>query len=113
MNYLYQFPGVDNNCTPAGNGVLDYSYGVRPNLNEASLNELVGVCGSTSSPWDWNGNGVIGERRGADLNNDGWVSRRSATTTTGPTSTSEASATSMACQPPSKSWRNSLRREGP
>ena len=63
MNYLYQFPGVDNDCTPIGNGVLDYSYGTRPNLNESGLNELVGVCGSTSSPWDWSGNGVLENAR--------------------------------------------------
>ena len=71
MNYLYQFPGVDNNCTPIGNGVLDYSYGTRPNLNENGLNELVGVCGSTSSPWDWNGNGVLENGVSRDLNADG------------------------------------------
>ncbi len=70
MNYLFQFPGVDNNCTPAGNGVLNFSYGTRPNLNEASLNELVGVCGSPSSPWDWNGNGVLESGVARDLNND-------------------------------------------
>jgi hypothetical protein len=73
MNYRYQFPGVDNNCTPIGNGVLSYSYGTRPNLNEASLNELVGVCGSTSSPWDWNGNGVYESGVNRDLNNDGLI----------------------------------------
>ena len=70
MNYRFQFPGVDTNCTPAGNGVLNFSYGVRPNLNEASLNELVGVCGSPSSPWDWNGNGVLESGVARDLNND-------------------------------------------
>ena len=32
MNYQYQFPGVDTNCTPPGNGVLDYSIGDRITL---------------------------------------------------------------------------------
>jgi hypothetical protein len=58
MNYRYQFPGVDNNCTPPGDGVLDYSYGNRIDLNENSLNENNGVCGP-GNPWDWNGNGPI------------------------------------------------------
>ena len=29
MNYKYQFPGVDDDCTPPGNNVLDYSWGTR------------------------------------------------------------------------------------
>lgn len=56
MNYLYQFPGVDNNCTPAGNGVLDYSYGTRVTLNENGLNESEGICGLAAGiALDWNG----------------------------------------------------------
>lgn len=59
MNYLYQFPGVDTDCTPPGNGLLTYSTGSRPALNETSLDEGQGVCGSPPGPpWDWNGNGV-------------------------------------------------------
>ena len=57
MNYKYQFPGIDNNCTPPGDGVLDYSIGDRITLNENNLNENLGTCGSPS--WDWNGNSVI------------------------------------------------------
>lgn len=55
MNYRYQFPGVDNNCTPPGDGVLDYSRGTYISLNENSLNENNGICGSPG--WDWNSNG--------------------------------------------------------
>ena len=58
MNYLYQFPGVDTNCTPPGDGLLDYSHGTRISLNENSLNETLGTCGS-GFPWDWNGNAVV------------------------------------------------------
>jgi hypothetical protein len=46
------------------------TYGTRPNLNEASLNELVGVCGNTSSPWDWNGNGVMENGVSWNVNGD-------------------------------------------
>lgn len=57
MNYKYQFPGVDNNCTPPGDGVLNYSIGDRIVLNENNLNENNGICGAP--PWDWNGNTII------------------------------------------------------
>jgi hypothetical protein len=58
MNYKYQFPGIDNNCTPPGDGVLDYSVGVRPSLDENNLDETQGVCGNPPGPgWDWNGDG--------------------------------------------------------
>jgi hypothetical protein len=59
MNYRYQFPGIDNDCTPPGNGVLSYSVGVRPPLNENNLDETQGICGNPPGPgWDWNGNGT-------------------------------------------------------
>ena len=54
MNYRYQFPGVDNNCTPPANGVTDFSKGDRIDLDENDLNENNGICGP-GSPWDWNG----------------------------------------------------------
>ena len=58
MNYLYQFPGIDNNCTPPGDGVLSYSVGTRPPLNENHVDEPQGVCGNPPGPpWDWNGDG--------------------------------------------------------
>jgi hypothetical protein len=58
MNYKYQFLGIDNNCTPPGDGVLDYSIGVRPQLDENNLDETQGVCGDPPGPpWDWNQDG--------------------------------------------------------
>ena len=55
MNYKYQFPGVDNNCTPPGDGVLSYSSGDRLDLDETDLDETEGICSSNLSPaWDWN-----------------------------------------------------------
>ncbi len=57
MNYRYQFPGVDDDCTPPGDGVLDYSLGDRLTIDENDLDENLGVCGAPS--WDWNGNSVI------------------------------------------------------
>ncbi len=57
MNYRYQFPGVDDNCTPPGDGVLDYSYGTRPALDENDLDEPDGICGPGTVGWDWNGDG--------------------------------------------------------
>lgn len=58
MSYKYQFSGVDDDCTPPGNGVLDYSRGDRPSLDENDLDEAAGICGSgAGQPWDWNGDG--------------------------------------------------------
>ena len=58
MNYLYQFPGIDTDCTPPGNGLLSYSVGARPALNENHVDEREGVCGNPPGPpWDWNGDG--------------------------------------------------------
>jgi hypothetical protein len=57
MNYRYQFPGVDDDCTPPGDGILDYSSGVRLTLDENNLDENVGICGAPA--WDWNGNTVF------------------------------------------------------
>jgi hypothetical protein len=66
MNYRYQFPGVDNNCTPPGDGVLDFSHGQRIDLDELDLDENVGICGA--SPWNWNGNGVLESSVSVDVN---------------------------------------------
>lgn len=57
MNYLYQFPGVDTNCTPPGDGLLDYSRNRRNTLDETALIESIGICQNV--PWDWNSNGII------------------------------------------------------
>ena len=69
MNYSYQFPGVDDNCTPAGDGVLNYSLGDRTTLNELSLDENKGTCGNV--PWDWNHNTIIENNIVYDVNAPG------------------------------------------
>jgi hypothetical protein len=58
MNYRYQFPGVDNDCTPPGNGVLNFSIGDRITLDENNLDENNGTCGP-GYPWDWDGSSTI------------------------------------------------------
>ncbi len=69
MNYRYQFPGVDSNCTVAGDGVLNYSTGARATLNEAALLETNGICSGVDV--DWNGNAVIDAAAVvADINQD-------------------------------------------
>jgi hypothetical protein len=68
MNYRYQFPGVDTNCTPPGNGLLDYSIGDRIDLDENNLDESMGMCGAP--PWDWNGNTIIESGVVFDINSD-------------------------------------------
>ena len=57
MNYNYQKDGVDNNCTLPGNGVLAYSHGTRPSLDENALVEEDGICGSKVQGTDWNDDG--------------------------------------------------------
>jgi hypothetical protein len=70
MNYRFQFPGVDTSCNAIGNSgesnVLDYSRGTRIALNENSLDEAAGTCGST--PIDWNFSGNIQSGVAYDLN---------------------------------------------
>lgn len=66
MNYRYQFPGVDGNCTPPGDGVLDYSIGDRIPLDENDLDENEGICGAPA--WDWNANAVLETGVVVDLN---------------------------------------------
>ena len=70
MNYKYQFAGVDNDCTPPGNGVLDFSIGDRIDLNENNLNENNGTCGP-GSPVDWNGVNGIENSVEFDVNSEG------------------------------------------
>ncbi|MEQ9400562.1 MAG: putative Ig domain-containing protein, partial [Longimicrobiales bacterium] len=52
MNYRYQFGGVDNNCNITPDDVLDFSRGTRITLNEASLNEPDGICGTPAINWN-------------------------------------------------------------
>ena len=69
MNYRYQFPGVDDNCTVAGDGVLDYSSGLYITLDENDLDENAGICGNVAIDWDGDANienGVV-----FDTNPDG------------------------------------------
>lgn len=57
MNYEYQFPGIDNNCTVPGDGVLSYSVGTRASLDENALLETNGICNGVDI--DWNANSTI------------------------------------------------------
>jgi hypothetical protein len=64
MSYQYQFSGVDNNCTIPGNGVLAYSHGTRPSLNENALDEADGICEDAApvnplwwTDWNYDGDG--------------------------------------------------------
>jgi hypothetical protein len=66
MNYRYQFDGVDTDCTPPGDGLLDYSHGGRLSLDETDLDETAGICGAP--PWDWNGDDVLEDGVATDVN---------------------------------------------
>lgn len=73
MNYNYQFPGVDTNCTPPGDGLLDFSRNRRNTLDETALRESIGICDDV--PWDWNSNGSIDAGTiHADINLDAFES---------------------------------------
>ncbi len=67
MNYRYQFPGVDTSCDAVGDGVLDFSRGTRAPLDERSLDERAGICGSPAIDWNRNGN-ISSTRVSADIN---------------------------------------------
>ena len=68
MNYRYQGNGVDTTCHAIGDHALDYSHGTQLTLNEAALNENVGVCGA-GHPIDWNSNGSYDSSVSVDLFN--------------------------------------------
>ncbi len=55
MNYEYQFSGIDTDCTIPGNGMLDYSNGNRPSLDETALDEEEGICNAVPIDWDRSG----------------------------------------------------------
>ena len=59
MNYRFQFAGIDTDCDGVGDGVLDFSTGERPPLDEYHLVEAHGVCGPEGPAIDWNWNEVI------------------------------------------------------
>ena len=69
MNYRYQFPGVDRNCTPPGDSRLGYSVGDRIPLDELNLDENAGICDAPA--WDWNENTVFESGVIYSVNNDG------------------------------------------
>jgi hypothetical protein len=52
MSYYYQFSGIDTDCKPGGDHVLDYSRNTLPALNENALSVTGGICGQ-KEPWDW------------------------------------------------------------
>jgi len=69
MNYRYQFSGIDSNCSIAGDGLVGYSIGSRPVLNETELNENAGICGLAASvPTDWNANTALENNVSVDIN---------------------------------------------
>jgi hypothetical protein len=55
MNYRYQFSGVDAGCDVAADDILDYSRGTRITLDEAAVDEPVGVCGDVAVDWNKDG----------------------------------------------------------
>jgi hypothetical protein len=70
MNYEYQFPGVDTNCTVPGDGLLNFSTGSRATLTESALVETDGICSGVDI--DWNSNGIIDASPIVrDINQDG------------------------------------------
>lgn len=67
MNYRYQFNGLDASCSARGDGVTDgYSRGTRATINEAAVDEALGVCGNPSI--DWNTNGSVESGIALNLN---------------------------------------------
>lgn len=56
MNYRYQFYGLDASCSALGDGVTEgYSHGDRVVIDEAAIDETLGVCGNPSIDWNYNG----------------------------------------------------------
>ena len=69
MNYRYQFTGIDSNCSLSGDGLVGYSVGTRPTLNESDLDENAGICGLQAGvPADWNQNSQLEREISADIN---------------------------------------------
>jgi hypothetical protein len=73
MNYKYQFPGIDDcaDADPNGDGIMDFSIGDRPDLDENDLDENLGICTAPVLPWDWNGINGIESSISMDINLDG------------------------------------------
>ncbi len=66
MNYRYQFPGIDTDCTVPGNGLLSYSVGDRNDLDETDLDEFAGICDGVAI--DWNNNSTVESSVAFDVN---------------------------------------------
>jgi hypothetical protein len=67
LNYRYQFNGLDDLCSGAGDNRTDgYSSGGRAAIDERALDEFAGVCGFPAI--DWNRDGQIDSSVLQDLN---------------------------------------------
>ena len=66
LNYKFQFPGVDVDCDRYGDGVPDYSRGLRPTIDEHAVDERKGVCGNV--PIDFTGQNGIEAAVAANIN---------------------------------------------
>lgn len=71
MNYRYQFPGIDANCDGTGDLALSFSIGNRREINEASINENLGLCTTTQRAIDFNNNGQI--QSSVSLDTQTWI----------------------------------------
>lgn len=59
MNYPYQLAGIDVDCQLGGDGVMNYSLGVRAPLDENHLDESAGMCGGVAIDWNTQDGGVL------------------------------------------------------
>ncbi|NUO09554.1 MAG: hypothetical protein HUU08_12905 [Candidatus Brocadia sp.] len=57
MNYRYQFGGVSNDCNFTSEDFHTYSQGMYASINEADVNENIGIC--DNSPIDFDNSGVL------------------------------------------------------
>lgn len=69
LNYRFQFAGVDDDCDRRGDGLPDYSQGLRPDIDENAVDERKGVCGN--QPIDFTGANGIEASVVANLNKYG------------------------------------------
>lgn len=69
LNYKFQFPGIDLDCDRFGDGVPDYSRGLRPVIDEHAVDERKGVCGNV--PIDFTAQNGIEAAVVANLNSYG------------------------------------------
>ena len=67
MNYRDAYAGIDVDCDGISDRVMDYSRGSRLDLNESTLHEARGVCGSRAIDWN-DSNGIEGEAISMNVN---------------------------------------------